>query len=224
MMMFRNMVTSLLDKERIRTTLERAKAVRPIAERIITLGKRESLHARRRALAFIKDPAVVAKLFDTIAPRFSQRPGGYTRIIRLGNRVGDGAQRAIIELIGSEYKPDKKESKGAKKASKGAAAGDEKKESKETKKASKEAAAGDENKESKETKKASKEAAAGDKKKESKGAKKASKGAAAGDRKKESRETKKASKEAAAGDKKKESKSTKKASKGAAAGDKKKEK
>ena len=67
-------------------------------------------------LAFIKDPAVVAKLFDTIAPRFSQRPGGYTRIIRLGNRVGDGAQRAIIELIGSEYKPDKKESKGAKKA------------------------------------------------------------------------------------------------------------
>jgi large subunit ribosomal protein L17 len=224
MMMFRNMVTSLLDKERIRTTLERAKAVRPIAERIITLGKRESLHARRRALAFIKDPAVVAKLFDTIAPRFSQRPGGYTRIIRLGNRVGDGAQRAIIELIGSEYKPDKKESKGAKKASKGAAGGDEKKESKETKKASKEAAAGDENKESKETKKASKEAAAGDKKKESKGAKKASKGAAAGDRKKESRETKKASKEAAAGDKKKESKSTKKASKGAAAGDKKKEK
>jgi large subunit ribosomal protein L17 len=224
MMMFRNMVTSLLDKERIRTTLERAKAVRPIAERIITLGKRESLHARRRALAFIKDPAVVAKLFDTIAPRFSQRPGGYTRIIRLGNRVGDGAQRAIIELIGSEYKPDKKESKGAKKASKGAAAGDEKKESKETKKASKEAAAGDENKESKETKKASKEAAAGDKKKESKGAKKASKGAAAGDRKKESRETKKASKEAAAGDKKKEIKSTKKASKGAAAGDKKKEK
>ena len=223
-MMFRNMVTSLLDKERIRTTLERAKAVRPIAERIITLGKRESLHARRRALAFIKDPAVVAKLFDTIAPRFSQRPGGYTRIIRLGNRVGDGAQRAIIELIGSEYKPDKKESKGAKKASKGAAAGDEKKESKETKKASKEAAAGDENKESKETKKASKEAAAGDKKKESKGAKKASKGAAAGDRKKESRETKKASKEAAAGDKKKEIKSTKKASKGAAAGDKKKEK
>ena len=223
-MMFRNMVTSLLDKERIRTTLERAKAVRPIAERIITLGKRESLHARRRALAFIKDPAVVAKLFDTIAPRFSQRPGGYTRIIRLGNRVGDGAQRAIIELIGSEYKPDKKESKGAKKASKGAAAGDEKKESKETKKASKEAAAGDENKESKETKKASKEAAAGDKKKESKGAKKASKGAAAGDRKKESKETKKASKEAAAGDKKKESKSTKKASKGAAAGDKKKEK
>ncbi|MBN2319448.1 MAG: 50S ribosomal protein L17 [Acidobacteria bacterium] len=128
MMMFRNMVTSLLDKERIRTTLERAKAVRPIAERMITLGKRETLHARRQALAFVKDPAVVSKLFDTIAPRFSQRPGGYTRIIRLGNRDGDGAQMAIIELIGSEFKPSKKESKGAKKSSKKTAAEDEKKE------------------------------------------------------------------------------------------------
>jgi large subunit ribosomal protein L17 len=204
MMMFRNMVTSLLDKERIRTTLERAKAVRPIAERMITLGKRESLHARRQALAFIKDPTVVTKLFDTIAPRFSQRPGGYTRIIRLGNRIGDGAQKAIIELIGSEYKPDKKESKVAKKASKETAAEEEKKESKGTKKVSKEAAAGDEKKESKSTKKASKGAAAGDKKKESKGTKKASKGAAAGDKKKESKSTKKASKGAAAGDKKKE--------------------
>lgn len=128
MMMFRNMVTSLLDKERIRTTLERAKAVRPIAERMITLGKRETLHARRQALAFVKDPAVVSKLFDTIAPRFSQRPGGYTRIIRLGFRDGDGAQMAIIELIGSEFKPSKKESKGAKKSSKETAAEEEKKE------------------------------------------------------------------------------------------------
>jgi large subunit ribosomal protein L17 len=204
MMMFRNMVTSLLDKERIRTTLERAKAIRPIAERMITLGKRESLHARRQALAFIKDPAVVTKLFDTIAPRFSQRPGGYTRIIRLGKRIGDGAQKAIIELIGSDYKPDKKESKVAKKASKEAAAGEEKKESKGTKKVSKEAAAGDEKKESKSTKKASKGAAAGDEKKESKSTKKASKGAATGDKKKESKSTKKASKGAAAGDKKKE--------------------
>ena len=67
LMMFRNMVTSLLDKERIRTTLDRAKAVRPIAERMITLGKRENLHARRQALAFVKDPAVVSKLFDTFA-------------------------------------------------------------------------------------------------------------------------------------------------------------
>ncbi len=128
-MMFRNMVTSLFDKERVRTTLDRAKAVRPIAERMITLGKRESLHARRQALAFVKDPAVVSKLFDTLAPRFSQRPGGYTRIIRLGHRDGDGAQMAYLELIGSEYTPSKKEeSKGSKKGAKEAAAGSEKKE------------------------------------------------------------------------------------------------
>jgi large subunit ribosomal protein L17 len=127
MMMFRNMVTSLLDKERIQTTLDRAKAVRPIAERIITLGKRETLHARRQALAFVQDPAIVTKLFDTIAPRFSDRPGGYTRIIRLGYRDGDGAQKAIIELIGSEYKPAKKETKGKKKSSKEPAAAEESK-------------------------------------------------------------------------------------------------
>jgi len=117
-MMFRNMVTSLFDKERIRTTLDRAKAVRPIAERMITLGKRENLHARRQALAFVQDPAVVAKLFDTLAPRFAQRPGGYTRIIRLGFRDGDGAQMAYLELIGSEFKPAKKE-EGKKKGKKG---------------------------------------------------------------------------------------------------------
>jgi large subunit ribosomal protein L17 len=108
-MMFRNMVTSLFDKERIRTTLERAKAVRPIAEKMITLGKRETLHARRQALAYIKDPAVVTKLFDTLAPRFSDRNGGYTRIIRLGHRDGDGAPMAYLELIGSEFKPAKKD-------------------------------------------------------------------------------------------------------------------
>jgi large subunit ribosomal protein L17 len=130
--MFRNMVTSLLDKERVRTTLDRAKAVRPIAERMITLGKRENLHARRQALAFIKDPAVVAKLFETLAPRFSQRHGGYTRIIRLGFRDGDGAQMAFLELIGSEFKPkgeeDKKgKGKKAKKGEKEAAAADAKK-------------------------------------------------------------------------------------------------
>ncbi len=120
MMMFRNMVTSLFDKERIRTTLDRAKAVRPIAERMITLGKRETLHARRQALAYVKDPAIVSKLFDTLAPRFSQRHGGYTRIIRLGFRDGDGAQMAYLELIGSEFKSAKaKESKGSKKRSKG---------------------------------------------------------------------------------------------------------
>lgn len=118
-MMFRNMVTSLLDKERIRTTLPRAKALRPIAEHMITLGKKESLHARRQALTFVKDPKVVSKLFSTIAPRFAQRNGGYTRIIRLDFRDGDGAQMAILELIGSEFKPAKKEEgKGGKKAKK----------------------------------------------------------------------------------------------------------
>ncbi len=132
-MMLRNMVTSLLDKERIRTTLPRAKAVRPIAEHMITLGKRESLHARRQALGFVKDPQVVSKLFSTLAPRFAQRSGGYTRIIRLGFRDGDGAQMAILELLGSEFKPAKKEEgkggKKEKKEEKPAAAADEGKES-----------------------------------------------------------------------------------------------
>jgi len=128
--MFRNMVTSLLDKERIRTTLPRAKEVRPIAERMITLGKRESLHARRQALAYVKDAEVVAKLFKTLAPRFATRPGGYTRIVRLGFRDGDGAQMAILELIGSGYKAskgeDKKGGRKAKKARKAAPAAEEK--------------------------------------------------------------------------------------------------
>jgi large subunit ribosomal protein L17 len=113
--MFRNMVTSFLDKERIQTTLPRAKALRPIAEKMITLGKRESLHARRQALAFIKDPLVVSKLFATIAPRFAQRPGGYTRIVKLGFRDGDGAQIAILEMVGSEFKAKKDDAKPEKK-------------------------------------------------------------------------------------------------------------
>jgi large subunit ribosomal protein L17 len=132
--MFRNMVTSLFDKERVRTTLDRAKAVRPIAEKMITLGKRETLHARRQALAYVKDPAVVAKLFETLAPRFSQRHGGYTRIIRLGFRDGDGAQMAYLELIGSEFKPGKGEE-----GKKGKA--EESQKSKKSEKAEKEAAA-----------------------------------------------------------------------------------
>ena len=128
--MFRNLVTSLLDKERIRTTLPRAKELRPIAEKMITLGKRESLHARRQALAYIKDPAVVAKLFETLAPRFSQRNGGYTRIIKVGFRDGDGAQMAIIEMLGSEFKPAKGDEKGKKGKGKKAAAPEESREEK----------------------------------------------------------------------------------------------
>jgi len=124
--MLRNMVTSLLDKERIRTTLPRAKALRPLAERMITLGKRESLHARRQALAFIRDPLVVSKLFQTLAPRFAQRPGGYTRIVRLGFRDGDGAQVAIVELVGSEFKAkDAGKGKKGKKGEKSAPAAEE---------------------------------------------------------------------------------------------------
>jgi len=118
LMMFRNMVTSLLDKERIQTTVERAKALRPVAEKVITLGKRDTLHARRQALAFVNDPAVVSKLFSTLAPRFATRPGGYTRIIKLGFRPGDGTQKAIIELVGSEFQPKERKSKATKKAEK----------------------------------------------------------------------------------------------------------
>ncbi len=132
------MVTSLFDKERVRTTLDRAKAVRPIAEKMITLGKRENLHARRQVLAYVKDPQVVAKLFETLAPRFAQRPGGYTRIIRLGFRDGDGAQMAYLELVGSEFKAEKKDEgkKGKKEEGK-------KEESKKSKKSEKQAAASD---------------------------------------------------------------------------------
>jgi large subunit ribosomal protein L17 len=163
-MMFRNMVTSLFDKERIRTTLDRAKAVRPIAERMITLGKRETLHARRQALAFVKDPAVVAKLFETLAPRFAQRPGGYTRIIRLGFRDGDGAQMAYLELLGSEFKPVKEEEKGGKKKAK-AADSEKKVEGKSSKIKSKAAAGSAKKSEGKAAKKKSKEAdAEGEKK------------------------------------------------------------
>lgn len=113
--LFRNLVTELFDKEHVVTTLFKAKEIRPIAEKMITLGKRDTLHARRQALAFIKSKDVVFKLFGTIAPRFSDRSGGYTRIIRLGFRKGDSAEFALIELLGSEYKPKtEKKSKKAK--------------------------------------------------------------------------------------------------------------
>lgn len=97
--MLRNMVTDLLEHEQMVTTVARAKELRPFAEKMITLGKRETLHARRQALATIRRKAVVAKLFDTLAPRYSKRPGGYTRIIHLGERKGDSAPLALIELV-----------------------------------------------------------------------------------------------------------------------------
>ncbi len=119
--LLRNLATALFEKERIRTTLPKAKELRPFAERLITLAKREDdrLHARRLAARHIQEPAVVKKLFDTIGSRFATRPGGYTRILRLGPRKGDGAEMAYLELVGYEYKPETKEGKaaaGAKKA------------------------------------------------------------------------------------------------------------
>jgi large subunit ribosomal protein L17 len=102
--LLRNLVTSFLEKERMRTTLAKAKATRPLAEKMITLAKKNTLHARRQALRFIFKKTVVKKLFDEIGPRFSERPGGYTRIVKVGPRAGDGADMAILELIGTEYK------------------------------------------------------------------------------------------------------------------------
>jgi large subunit ribosomal protein L17 len=91
------------------TTLPKAKEVRPLAEKMITLGKRDSLHARRQLQAYLLREAVAKKVFDTIAPRFADRNGGYSRIIKLGNRKGDGADLAIIELLGSELEVKKAE-------------------------------------------------------------------------------------------------------------------
>jgi large subunit ribosomal protein L17 len=114
--MLRNMATALFERERIRTTLPKAKELRPFAEKLITLAKRENdrLHARRQAARHIQDPAIVQKLFDTIGARFAGRPGGYTRILRLGTRHGDGAEMAYLELVGYEYKPEGKADKTAK--------------------------------------------------------------------------------------------------------------
>ena len=97
--LMRNMVTSLLDHERIETTDAKAKALRGVADRMITLGKRGDLHARRQALSVIRSREVTAKLFDELAERFRDRPGGYTRVIKVGNRVGDCAPVSIIELV-----------------------------------------------------------------------------------------------------------------------------
>ncbi len=97
--MLRNLVTSLLEHEQVRTTEPKAKEVRRVAERMITLGKRGTLHARRRALRTIRSKQVAAKVFDTLSARYSERKGGYTRVMKLGRRVGDNADMAIVELI-----------------------------------------------------------------------------------------------------------------------------
>jgi len=107
--MLRNMVTDFLDHGRLMTTLPKAKEIRPLAEKMITLGKRDNLHARRQVQSYLLREAVAKKLFDTVAPKFASRPGGYSRIIKLGNRKGDGADMAIIELLGSELEAKKAE-------------------------------------------------------------------------------------------------------------------
>lgn len=100
--LLRNLVTSVIEHERVITTVPKAKAVKPLVDKMITLGKRDTLHTRRQAAAFLETPGSVKKLFDTLGTRFGQRAGGYTRIVRLGFRKGDGAEQAMIELVGSE--------------------------------------------------------------------------------------------------------------------------
>ncbi len=99
MSLFRGLVTDLLRYEKVRTTEAKAKEVRGMAEKVITLGKDGTLHARRQALRVVNDPGIVDKVFDDIAPRYAARPGGYTRIVKLGRRVGDGAEVAQLELV-----------------------------------------------------------------------------------------------------------------------------
>ncbi len=108
--MMRNMVTSLFNHEKITTTDARAKELRKLAEKLITIARRGDLHSRRLVMQVVQDKKVVAKLFDTIAPRYVERPGGYTRIIKLGHRSGDNAALSLIELVEEELaaKPKKK--------------------------------------------------------------------------------------------------------------------
>jgi large subunit ribosomal protein L17 len=100
--LLRNLTTSVIEHERIVTTVPKAKAVRPWVEKMITLAKEDTLHSRRQAAMILRTPASVKKLFDTLGTRFGQRNGGYTRITKLGPRKGDGAEQAMLELVGSE--------------------------------------------------------------------------------------------------------------------------
>ncbi len=113
--MMRNMVTSFFDCEKITTTDARAKELRKMAEKLITMARRGDLHSRRMAMQVVRDKKIVAKLFETIAPRYLDRPGGYTRIIKLGLRAGDNASLSMIELVEEEFtaKPKKKAAKKA---------------------------------------------------------------------------------------------------------------
>ena len=124
----RNLVTNVIEHERITTTVTRAKAARPIVEKMITLGKRDSLASRRQAASFLMTPVATQKLFADIAPRFGDRAGGYTRIIHAGFRIGDGAQLAILELLGSKLRKKEKKEKTGKEAPETEAAEDTKQE------------------------------------------------------------------------------------------------
>ena len=116
--MYRNLVTSLLEHERVETTDVKAKQLRRIADRMITLGKRGTLHARRQALSVIRKREVTAKVFDDLAERFRERPGGYTRVLKVRRRVGDDAPLSIVELVEGAAPAPAEETKGKKKASK----------------------------------------------------------------------------------------------------------
>lgn len=117
--MFRNQLSSLVEHERIRTTLPKAKELRPIAEKVVTQGKRGTVHARRRVRRWISNRTLLRKLFDEIAPRFADRPGGYLRIVKLGPRRGDAAEMAVLEFVDrgdDAAKDDKGKKKKGKKA------------------------------------------------------------------------------------------------------------
>ncbi len=130
--LFRNQLASLIDKERIITTLPKAKELRPQIERLVTLGKNDSVHNRRRAERVVAEDSLIAKLFTTLGPRFNERPGGYTRIIKLGARRGDAAEMAILEFVGYERPQEAAEAPAAEaKAAKPAAKKTRKEEPKE---------------------------------------------------------------------------------------------
>ena len=109
--LLRNLVTSVLQEDRVETTVAKAKAVRPHVEKMITLGKKGDLHSRRQALSFLQTDTAVSRLFETVAPRYGDRQGGYLRIVRTGFQRGDGAETAIIELLGAEKQLDEKRQK-----------------------------------------------------------------------------------------------------------------
>lgn len=109
--LLRNLVTSVVVEDRVETTVAKAKAVRPLVEKMITLGKRGDIHARRQAAAFLQTPDSVSRLFATVAPRYGDRQGGYLRIVRTGFRQGDGGEKAVIELLGAEQELGEKQQK-----------------------------------------------------------------------------------------------------------------